>query len=148
MAATGDHLFVCLLVFAVLSGPLFPFTPLPSDIAGAVTTAPDIDSYLSQSEAAHAGVKPGLAKTVIWNDPAARHKTPLSLVYIHGFSASRKDIAPVIESMAGTLRANAFLTRLTAHGRVTPAEFATVIPQDWLNDAVKRWPSDAESAIA
>ena len=75
-------------------------------------------------------MKPGLAKAVIWNDPTARHKTPLSLVYIHGFSASRKDIAPVIESLAGTLGANAFLTRLAAHGRATSAEFATVTPQD------------------
>lgn len=128
-------LFVCLVALAMLSGPLFPFTPLPSDIAGVVAKAPDIDSYLSRSEAAHAGVKPGLAKTVIWNHPTARHKTPMSLVYIHGFSASRKDIAPVVESIAGTLGANAFLTRLAAHGRATSAEFATVTPQDWLNDA-------------
>ena len=127
-------LFVCLVALAMLSGPLFPFTPLPSDIAGVVAKAPDIDSYLSRSEAAHAGVKPGLAKTVIWNHPTARHKTPMSLVYIHGFSASRKDIAPVVESLAGTLGANAFLTRLAAHGRATSAEFA-ITSQDWLNDA-------------
>ncbi len=128
-------LFVCLVALAVLSGPLFPFTPLPSDIAGVVAKAPDIDSYLSRCEAAHAGVKPGLAKTVIWNDPTARHKTPLSLVYIHGFSASRKDVAQVVETLAGTLGANAFLTRLAAHGRTTPAEFAAVSAQDWLDDA-------------
>ena len=67
-------LFVCLAALAVLSGPLFPFTPLPSDIAGVVAKAPDIDSYLSRCEAAHAGVKPGLAKTVIGNAPTARHK--------------------------------------------------------------------------
>ena len=95
----------------------------------------DIDAYLRRREAAHAGVKPGLAKTVIWNDPVARNKTPLALVYIHGFSASRKDIAPVIEGLAGALGANAFLTRLAAHGLATSAEFATVTPQDWLNDA-------------
>ena len=128
-------LFVCLLVFAVLSGPLFPFTPLPSDIAGVVAKVPDIEVYLNRREATHPGVKPGLAKAIIWNDPAARRKTPLSLVYLHGFSASRKDIAPVVESLAGTLGANAFLTRLAAHGLATPAEFATVTPQDWLNDA-------------
>jgi hypothetical protein len=85
-------LVVCLVALAALSGPLFPFTPLPSDIAGEVAKVPDIDAYLNRREAAHAGVKPGLAKSVIWNDPVARRKTPLSLVYIHGFSASRKDI--------------------------------------------------------
>jgi alpha-beta hydrolase superfamily lysophospholipase len=100
-----------------------------------VAKAPDLDVYLRQREALHAVIKPGLAKTILWNDPAARSKTPLSPVYLHGFSASRKDVSPVVETLAGTLAANAFLTRLAAHGRVTPDEFATVGPQDWLDDA-------------
>ena len=128
-------LAVCLVALAVLSGPLFPFTPLPSDIADVVAKVPDVDLYLSRREAQHAEIKPGQAKTILWNDPAARSKTPLALVYIHGFSASAKDIAPVIETLASTLGANAFLTRLAAHGRTTPAEFATVTAQDWLDDA-------------
>jgi pimeloyl-ACP methyl ester carboxylesterase len=128
-------LAVCLVALAVLSGPLFPFTPLPSDIADVVAKVPDVDLYLRQREAQHAETKPGQAKTILWKDPAARRKTPVSLVYIHGFSASAKDIAPVIETLASTLGANAFLTRLAADGRTTPAEFATVTAQDWLDDA-------------
>jgi alpha-beta hydrolase superfamily lysophospholipase len=126
---------VALLAFAGLSGPLFPFTPRPSAIRDVVENVPDLDLYLARREAQHADVKPEQGKTIIWNDPAIRSKTPLSLVYIHGFSASRKDIAPVIETLAGTLGANAFLTRLAAHGRTTPAEFAAVTAQDWLDDA-------------
>jgi len=126
---------VALLAFAGLSGPLFPFTPQPSAIRDVVENVPDLDLYLARREAQHADVKPEQGKTIIWNDPAIRSKTPLSLVYIHGFSASRKDIAPVIETLAGTLGANAFLTRLAAHGRTTPAEFAAVTAQDWLDDA-------------
>jgi alpha-beta hydrolase superfamily lysophospholipase len=126
---------VALLAFAGLSGPLFPFTPRPSAIRDVVENVPDLDRYLARREAQHADVKPEQGKTIIWNDPATRSKTPLSLVYIHGFSASRKDIAPVIETLAGTLGANAFLTRLAAHGRTTPAEFAAVTAQDWLDDA-------------
>jgi alpha-beta hydrolase superfamily lysophospholipase len=128
-------LAVCLVALAVLSGPLFPFTPLPSDIADVVAKVPDVDLYLSRREAQHAEIKPGQAKIILWNDPAARSKTPLALVYIHGFSASRKDVAPVVETLAGALGANAFLTRLAAHGRTTPAEFAAVSAQDWLDDA-------------
>jgi alpha-beta hydrolase superfamily lysophospholipase len=126
---------VTLLALAVLSGPLFPFTPQPSTIRDVVENLPDLDLYLARREAQHADVKPEQGKTIIWSDPAIRSKTPLSLVYIHGFSASRKDIAPVIETLAGTLGANAFLTRLAAHGRTTPAEFAAVTAQDWLDDA-------------
>lgn len=126
---------VALLAFAGLSGPLFPFTPQPSAIRDVVENVPDLDRYLVRREAQHADVKPEQGKTIIWSHPATRSKTPLSLVYIHGFSASRKDIAPVIETLAGTLGANAFLTRLAAHGRTTPAEFAAVTAQDWLDDA-------------
>lgn len=131
----GGLLVVCLAVAACLSGPLFPFTPRPSVVADMVAKAPDLDVYLRHREALHAVIKPGLAKTILWSDPATRSKTPLSLVYLHGFSASRKDITPVVETLAGTLAANVFLTRLAAHGRATPNEFATVSPQDWLDDA-------------
>jgi len=120
---------------AALSGPLFPFEPVRSGIAEAVAKAPDLDVYLREHEAVHPGVRPDLAKTILWVDRAARGKTPLSLVYLHGFSASRKDISPVVETLASALGANAFLTRLAAHGLATPSEFATVTAQDWLDDA-------------
>ena len=123
------------LALACLSGPLFPFEPKPSAIAAAVAKAPDLDVYLRDREAETPDVRPDLAKTIAWNDPVTRNKTPLALVYLHGFSASRRDIAPVIETLASRLRANAFSTRLTAHGRTTPAGFATATAQDWLDDA-------------
>jgi len=122
-------------VVALVSGPLFPFDPAPSSIALRVENASDLGLYLRDAEAQHAGVRPDLAKTILWNDPKTRGKTPLALVYLHGFSASRRDISPVIETLAGMLGANAFLTRLAAHGLASPAEFATVTPQDWLDDA-------------
>src|SRR3981081_1358542 len=128
-------LAVCLVALAVLSGPLFPFTPLPSDIADVVAKVPDVDLYLRQREAQHAETKPGQAKTILWKDPAARRKTPVSLVYIHGFSASAKDIAPVIETLASTLGAHAFFTRLAAHGRTTPAALSAVTAADRRDDA-------------
>ena len=128
-------LVLCLLALAAAAGPLFPFTPGPSDVAERVAQAPDLDLYLREREARHVDVKPGLAKGILWNDPAARSRTRLSLVYIHGFSASRRDITPVVETLAGALGANAFFTRLAAHGLATPAEFATVTAQNWLDDA-------------
>lgn len=123
------------LVSAGLAGPLFPFHPQPSQIAARVAQAPDVEAWLRESEARHPGIRPGLGKTIVWRDPALRTRTPLSLVYVHGFSASRRDISPVIEKVARTLRANAFFTRLAAHGLSTPEEFAAVTPQDWLDDA-------------
>jgi alpha-beta hydrolase superfamily lysophospholipase len=128
-------LLVWLATLAALAGPLFPFEPQPSHVADTVARAPDLDVYLHGQEAHHPDVKPGQEKRILWNDPDARSRTALALVYIHGFSASRKDITPVVETLAGMLHANAFLTRLSAHGTTTGAEFTTVSAQDWLNDA-------------
>jgi alpha-beta hydrolase superfamily lysophospholipase len=126
---------VGLLAIACVSGPLFPFQPLPSDVASAVAQARDLDVYLREREAQHPGVRPELAKAIGWYDPASRDRTPVSLVYLHGFSASRRDISPVVEMLAAGMKANAFCSRLAAHGLDNPAEFATVTPQDWLDDA-------------
>ncbi|MDD4273595.1 MAG: hypothetical protein PHG14_07705 [Desulfobacter postgatei] len=38
-------------------------------------------------------------------------------VYIHGFSATRKETAPLSDLVAKTLNANLFYTRLSGHGR-------------------------------
>jgi alpha-beta hydrolase superfamily lysophospholipase len=124
-----------LVALACLSGPLFPFAPAPSRVAEGVGKVPDLDLYLRQRESQHAGVRSDLAKIILWHAPATRSRTPLALVYLHGFSASRRDIAPVVETLAGTLGANAFLTRFAAHGRTTSTEFATVTAHDWLDDA-------------
>src|SRR5262249_59139128 len=127
---------VCgLAVLALLCGPLFPFEPAPSHVAEAVGKAPDLDRYLQERESQHPSIKPDQAKTIMWQDTAAHRKTPLALVYLHGFSASRRDISPVVETLARTLQANALLTRLAAHGLASPAGFATVTPQDCLDVA-------------
>lgn len=131
----GTILVLAIGTLALLSGPLFPFRPAASDTAAAVAAGPDLDRYLLEREAQHAGVRPDLAKTIFWNDPATHRPTPIAIAYLHGFSASRRDISPVVETLAANLGANAFLTRLTAHGLTSPAEFATVTPQDWLDDA-------------
>jgi alpha-beta hydrolase superfamily lysophospholipase len=119
----------------LLCGPLFPFEPAPSSISALVEAAPDLDRYLREREARHPDIKPDQAKTILWSDPSSHRKTALALVYLHGFSASRRDISPVIETLADGLHANAFLARLTAHGLLSPEEFATVTPQNWLDDA-------------
>jgi alpha-beta hydrolase superfamily lysophospholipase len=133
--AAAIILIVGLAALALLSGPLFPFQPAPSQVADAVASASDLDRYLREREARHPGIKPDQAKTIVWQDAAMHGRTNLALVYLHGFSASRRDISPVVETLARTLQANAFLTRLAAHGLAAPAEFTTVTPQDWLDDA-------------
>jgi esterase/lipase len=57
-------------------------------------------------------------------------------VYLHGFSATRQETAPVSELVAKSLGANLFETRLHGHG-LPGDSLGSVTAQDWLTDAVE-----------
>ncbi len=94
-----------------------------------------LDDWLKTSEAAYRDIKPGNAKGIVWNS-SAKQRTPWSVVYIHGFSASRLETAPVSDLVAKELGANAFHTRLTGHGRAGDA-MTEASAQDWMADAIE-----------
>lgn len=92
-----------------------------------------VDAYLAQEEAAIPGIRTGERKRVIWAGEAGA-RTPLSIVYLHGFSASSEEIRPVPDRVAKALHANLFFTRLRGHGRTSRA-MAQASAADWLQDA-------------
>lgn len=97
-------------------------TPLPDDL----------DAWLKERELHFSDIRPDASKRIIW---AGSHleKTPLSVVYLHGFSATHHEIRPVPEKVAAALGANLFLTRLAGHGR-TGAAMAEASADDWISD--------------
>jgi len=76
----------------------------------------NLDLYLSESEGQYDDIKPDVEKKIIWFDEP-NTKTEISIIYLHGFSASRQEVSPLTENIAKLLSANVFLTRLTGHGR-------------------------------
>lgn len=98
-------------------------------------SATDFDSYLAQSESKFGDVVSGAEKKIIWAS-TKQEQTDYAIVYIHGFSASRQEVAPLAELVAKDLKANLFYTRLTGHAR-NPEAFANSSANDWLNDAVE-----------
>jgi alpha-beta hydrolase superfamily lysophospholipase len=123
-------------VLACLSGPLFHLRPKPSDdIIAAVNGASDLDAYLREEESRVPDLKKDLAKGIVWADTFSQKKTPFSIVYLHGFSASRKDLSPVVERVASRIHANVFFSRLKAHGLEDGEGFANVTAQDWVDDS-------------
>lgn len=94
-----------------------------------------LDDWIKTSEAAYPDIKPGNAKGIVWNS-SLKQRTPWSVVYLHGFSASRIETAPVTDLVAKALGANAFHTRLTGHGR-EGAAMGDATTQDWMADAIE-----------
>ena len=92
----------------------------------------DVEAYLAAREKRFNDIIAGVQKKVIWaNKP--RVKTPLSIVYLHGFTATSKEIRPVPEKVAAALGANLYFARLTGHGRGSNA-MADVSVSRWMRD--------------
>lgn len=72
-------------------------------------------AWLARRESAVPGIKPGNAAVIQRAHP--RRRTPLALVYLHGFSASPAEVSPLCEDLATGLGANLVVPRLRGHGR-------------------------------
>jgi alpha-beta hydrolase superfamily lysophospholipase len=92
----------------------------------------DLDAYLQQAELQFSDIRAGESKRIIWAG-AKGAKTPLAVVYVHGFSAGTEEIRPVPDQVAAGLGANLFFTRLAGHGRTGEA-MATATAGDWIED--------------
>lgn len=99
----------------------------PSAIGG------DPDAYLLRSEADIPNLRPNAQKEIVWAFPASRARTPLAIVYVHGFSATKAETRPLADKVAKALDANLFYMRLTGHGR-DPAGMEQARVNDWVND--------------
>ncbi|MCB0193061.1 MAG: alpha/beta fold hydrolase [Anaerolineae bacterium] len=101
-----------------------------------ITLPDDLDNYLMASERTFDDIVPGAEKTILWADPHHKQKTPVSIIYLHGFSASRQDFIPICDHVAQALGANLFYTRFTGHGRTGDA-LAQATINDWLHDTAE-----------
>ncbi|WP_290886103.1 alpha/beta fold hydrolase [Hoeflea sp.] len=133
--------FIAFLIFA--GGLAFAFGPRPvadTSIDFAEAALPDdLDQYLEQSESGFEDLRPGSERQIVWAYPASKARTPLAIVYIHGFSAGPGETRPLSDIIAGELRANLYYARLAGHGRSGEA---------MLEGSVHTWVNDLAEAIA
>lgn len=94
-----------------------------------------VDAFFAKAEAAFDDITPGVEKHVIWAG-APEAATPISVLYVHGFSATLEEIRPVPDRVAAALGANLVFTRLTGHGRGGDA-MAEPTVQDWMQDVAE-----------
>jgi esterase/lipase len=95
----------------------------------------EIEARFAQAEAAVPNLRPGCQKQVVWaGEPAT--KTSLTLLFIHGFSASPEEIRPLPDLVAEKLGANTYFTRLTGHGQ-DGAAMARATFADWQQDVAE-----------
>ncbi|MEX0287392.1 MAG: alpha/beta hydrolase [Paracoccaceae bacterium] len=92
-----------------------------------------VQVYFESVESAFDDIVPGVEKRVIWQDGFKEQRSPVSILYVHGFSATSEEIRPVPDKLAEALGANLVYTRLTGHGRPGDAMGEATV-NDWMQD--------------
>ena len=110
-------IFILLLVFTVIYflGPN-PSTPVYTNSLPVVPAeASALEQYIAANEAQHK-IKPQNEARIVWANDSAKQKTAYAIVYLHGFSASQEEGAPVHKAIAKKFGCNLYLARLAEHG--------------------------------
>lgn len=129
---------IALVVLLTVIAALWLLTPARLQPAAATIELPeDLDDWLAQGEqrvADRFGLVPQTEKRIRWF--GERERTLYAVVYLHGFSATRQETAPLADIVATAIGANLFETRLRGHGR-KKEPLAGVRAEDWLQDAAE-----------
>ncbi len=126
-------IIISLLAVVYFLGP----KPAPPVLGGALPGVPDqterLETYIDQKEARYR-LRPGNEARIVWAG-AEGQKTPYSVVYLHGFSASEKEGDPVHRDFAARNGYNLYLSRLDQHGIDTSEALEKMTAQGLWEDA-------------
>lgn len=87
--------------------------PVPQDPAA-------LDAWIADRERAAGPLRPDTRARIVWADPAHPARTACAMVYLHGFTASQGEGAPVHADLARAFGCNLYLARLPGHGLRAP----------------------------
>ena len=126
-----------MVIFLILLGCLLVILVLgkrePADLTlPKVSIITGVDHYLEQREKEVLGLQPGVCKEVIWAGKKGK-KTKFSIIFLHGFSASKFELSPFPNAIALGLNANIYNARLSGHGCGGEA-LGKVKVKDWVFD--------------
>jgi esterase/lipase len=116
MMARITGMTLSLLGIIYLLGPS-PSEPVLDDKLPKVPSYRKMDAYLLDKQEGLT-IKPGCEEQVVWYNDSIR-RTRYVLLYLHGFSASHEEGAPIHRNVAKKLKANLYLSRLCEHGLET-----------------------------
>lgn len=95
-----------------------PLEPSENDVATTLMETLNLDDLHNEIQEASGEVVAGAERRVVWASEAGL-KTPLCVVFLHGWSSSSSECNPLPERIANALHANLFYNRLPGHGRTT-----------------------------
>lgn len=125
-------IIIILLAVGYLLGP----HPSPASFNNTLPNIPDhinLDSLVQAGEQQHR-LKANNEAKIVWAD-SLHQPTEYAIIYLHGFSASRMEGAPVHENIAKAFHCNLYLARLAEHGIDTTEDLMNLTAEKYWESA-------------
>jgi len=133
----GLGIFIFLLLVIYLLGPRAPKPTLDPILPTVSTDLSTLEADIKLAESAVTNLKPDNEARIVWFDPTKKEKTPYSLVYLHGFSASQGEGDPMHLEFAQRYGANLYLARIDGHGIENGNNLLEITPESLIASAKK-----------
>jgi pimeloyl-ACP methyl ester carboxylesterase len=117
---------ILILVAIYFLGPVPAKPKFDKTLPAVPQDANSLATFISSNESRHQ-VKPNNEARIVWAD-SLKSKTPYSIVYLHGFSASQEEGAPIHTDFAKAFGCNLYLARLADHGIDTTEQLLNYTP--------------------
>ncbi len=107
-------LLLLILAIAYLAGPQPTEGKYPAHLPAVNVNLTALNDSINLAEESQELIRPNNEARIVWHDSIRR--TARVLLYLHGFSASEEEGAPLHENIARKMGANLYLARLAGHG--------------------------------
>lgn len=133
MKVKKRYLIPGLILLAILAGPRPDYPDFDGKIPTLDMTLAQLDSYVKRKDIDVPNLKPDNESRIMWADSIRR--TPYSIVYLHGWSASWKEGEPIERALVERYGCNLYAPLLAGHGRADSTSFKTLTPKELVDSA-------------
>lgn len=125
---------VVILVTIYAVGPRVEKPNLDTGIPQVTSNLAELENEILVKEKSNPKIKEGNSSRFVWFDSVPR-KTTYSVLYLHGWSASHEEGAPLHRLVGKRYGANLYLPRLAGHGIAENEPMLNLTATDYLNSA-------------
>ena len=123
------------LLVAYLLGPSPNRPRLDAQLPRVPASPGQLENEIRVAERTRRDIRPNNQARIVWADSTRKEKTKYSILYLHGFSASQEEGAPVHTNLARRFGCNLYLARLEDHGTKRNDVFVKLTADNYLASA-------------
>ncbi len=123
------------LVTTFFLGPKPSYPEIQPVVTPSKLSLAELDAHVASLNASVEKLKPDNGSRIIWANDTAKSQTDLSVLFLHGFSASPREGYPVAPEFAKRYGANTYMPRLAGHGIDSDDSFLNTTPADLVHSA-------------